>query len=90
MHNHFIHRLHRLNQWIARANTGTPQELANKLKVSESQLYLDLKLMKKLGAPIAYCRRRITYYYTEDGCFTLGFDPPPRKIHSKLTTHNLH
>ena len=79
-----ILRLQNINKYITKANTGTPKELAKKMNISERQLYSDIELMKKLGAPIGYCRRRCSYFYAVEGCFNIGFDdftlPPPNLI----------
>ncbi|MFV0604981.1 MAG: hypothetical protein ACK5NK_03975 [Niabella sp.] len=84
-------RLHCINDYIVKSNTGTPKEFALKLRISERQLYMDLEIMKKLGAPIAYSRTGNSYFYTREGCFSIGFDDfPPQKIsHKKKITNEL-
>ncbi|GAB3431235.1 hypothetical protein [Niabella aquatica] len=67
-------RIKKINDYICRADTGKPKELAIKLKLSESQLYQYINVMKQLGAPIVYCRKKNTYYYTKPGSFSLGFE----------------
>jgi len=62
-----------LHQLISREKTGTPTELSKKLKVSERQVYNYLDLLKEMGAPIDFCRKRQTYYYKEDGGFNFRF-----------------
>ncbi|MFW5700683.1 MAG: ATP-binding cassette domain-containing protein [Cyclobacteriaceae bacterium] len=59
----YIERLHFL---IKRKATGSPKELARKLSVSESSLYLIINNMKELGAPIAYNETRKSYIYYPD------------------------
>jgi len=51
-----ISRIERKDKKIRLKNTGKPSALAKSLKISESQLYQVLKLMKKLGAPIKFSK----------------------------------
>jgi transcriptional antiterminator len=59
----YINRMKLLDQYIHRQETGTPFELANKLKLSKRSLYHYLQMMKSLGAPISYNKQRLTYTY---------------------------
>ena len=52
-----------LNKLIAQEATGTPEELAARLKLSRRQLYNLIDLMKDWEAPIKYNRSRKTFYY---------------------------
>jgi predicted DNA-binding transcriptional regulator YafY len=63
--NKYINRLKQLDQLIRQKCTGTPKQLAEKLNLSERQIYICLEEMRDLGLPISYCRYRQTYYYTE-------------------------
>lgn len=58
-------------------STGTPKQLAEKLNCSERMIYTYINYLRnELNAPIAYSRKRSTYYYTEQGLMTLqGFRP---------------
>ena len=72
--NQFLRVIDRMNDLIRRSSTGTPCEFAEKLNISESTLYKYLSSLKQeLGAPIAYCRYRRTYYYTKEGNIMVGF-----------------
>lgn len=62
-----IDRLRRMDDLIRRKATGTPNEFAEKLGLSPSQLFLVLKEMKELGTPIQYCTVRKSYYYEVEG-----------------------
>lgn len=53
--------LHRL---IKTHNTGSPQELAEKLRISKRHLYNVLDNLRLLGAKIDYSRSNFTFYYT--------------------------
>ena len=68
-----LNRLSKMDQLIALKNTGTPLELSQKLKISERATRQYLHLLKELGAPIAYSRKKATYFYKEDGCFGFLF-----------------
>lgn len=61
----YIDRLNLLHKLIIQKRTGTPEELANRLRISSSRLYCILDEMKCYDAPIAYSRQLRTYYYTE-------------------------
>ncbi len=75
-----LERLKRMNRLIKEERTGSPQEFASKLGISQSQLYNILEDLKIKGAPINYSRLKGTYYYTEgfemelnySFCFIMG------------------
>lgn len=69
----FFDRFTRIDQLIARKATGTPQELAERLEISESTLYEYFSVMKDLGAPIKYDKIKNTYYYEVNGRFKIKF-----------------
>lgn len=60
----YIDRLNLLHKLIMQKRTGTPEELATRLRISSSRLYCILDEMKCYDAPIAYSRQLRTYYYT--------------------------
>lgn len=66
-------RLSRIDQLIRIKGTGTPNELAGKIGISERSTYEYIKLMKDFGAPVSYSRQRKSYYYKEDGRFMISF-----------------
>jgi hypothetical protein len=53
--------------------TGPPRELAQTLKMSESSLYVLLKLAKKWGAKIIYNHSARTYEYEQPMLLKIGF-----------------
>lgn len=55
----------RLDSLIGRKATGDAGRLAQKLDLSKASVYRYLDTMKDLGAPIAYCKQRKSYYYTD-------------------------
>lgn len=63
----------RIDSLIRIKGTGTPSELADKIGISERSTYEYLRLMKDFGAPVLYSRQRKSYYYKEDGRFTISF-----------------
>ncbi|GAO41958.1 HTH domain-containing protein [Flavihumibacter petaseus] len=73
MAKHVIDRLDRLDNLIRTKSTGTPQDLANKLNISRSTLYEYIGLLKSMGAPISFCRRRNSFYYEVEGKFHFNF-----------------
>ena len=59
-----IPRLNRLHRLIRMCNTGSPDELAQKLHISKRHLYNVLDDLRALGAKIDYSRSDYTFYYT--------------------------
>ena len=77
-------RIKRLDYMIRTKSTGTPAELAAKLGISISQLYLIIKQLKiRYEAPIYYSKVLQSYCYNENVRFTFGFkafgDPLDKK-----------
>ncbi|MGE7777764.1 HTH domain-containing protein [Chitinophaga sp. NPDC101104] len=70
-----IYHLKKISQSIGRTSTGTPKELAQKLNICERQVHRYIQLLKRLGAPIDYCRKRKSYYYKVKGHFSAEFTP---------------
>lgn len=58
-----LERLRKIHQYIKFVSTGTPKEFANKLGISESQLYNVLEDLKIKGFPIIYSRGLKSYLY---------------------------
>lgn len=73
MRKNILERLERIDRLIRIKGTGTPAELAARLKMSERNIYQYLNLMKELGAPIKFDPFRETYYYSEEGQFIICF-----------------
>ena len=65
--------LQSIDQCIRLHSARTPKELAEKVGISERQLYKYLNLMKQSGSPIYYCRKRKMYSYKKPGSFVIGF-----------------
>lgn len=62
-----LHLLDRLNDLILRKGTGNYLSLSARLEVSPRQVYNLLDALKDLGAEIAYCKVRQSYYYVNEG-----------------------
>jgi predicted DNA-binding transcriptional regulator YafY len=60
----YIERINNLHKKIKAKKTGTPSILAAQLHISERCLYSFLDELKIMGAPIAYCKKSESYYYT--------------------------
>ena len=69
----YVERLKRMDDLIRRRATGSAREFSEKMHVSESQLFLELKEMKELGAPIDYCSSTRSYYYVKSCRLVLDF-----------------
>lgn len=61
-----IRMVERLDQLIRLKATGTPSELGVRIALSRRQVYRIIDSMKEIGFPIAYCRNKKTFYYTEE------------------------
>jgi len=60
-----IERLRKVHELIKVHKTGTPEFFAEKLHISERQLYNCLEQLKELDAPIQYNRKTQSYFYSE-------------------------
>ena len=66
-----IFRYNRIHKLIKNRATGSPKILSEKLNICESMLYNDIREMRFKGAPIFYDKNCKTYYYSEDGDFSI-------------------
>lgn len=71
-----IERIKRMHRMINFRRTGSPEQFARKLDVSQSMLYILIKELKALGAPVVYCRYRESYEYLYPVEFKIGFETP--------------
>ena len=68
-----IQRIERLHQLIKLKTTGPPKECAERLEISERQLYNTLELMKELGAPVYFDSALCSYTYEHEVEFSFRF-----------------
>jgi predicted DNA-binding transcriptional regulator YafY len=61
-----IQQIEYLDSLIRKGATGTPQELAQKMHVSERQVYRIIDELRLIGFPIAYSKVRNRYYYADE------------------------
>jgi hypothetical protein len=61
-----IERLQLLHLLIAQKKTGTPEELAKRLGVSRSYLYIMMEDLKMLNLYVSYSRKNKTFYYENE------------------------
>ncbi|MBK8192542.1 MAG: HTH domain-containing protein [Lewinellaceae bacterium] len=57
--------LQRIDHLIRTRATGSPEQLASRLSVSERNVYRLIKELKCQGFPIAYDKQANTYFYSE-------------------------
>ena len=69
----YVERMKRMDDLIRRKATGSAREFSEKMHVSESLLFLELKEMKELGAPIEYCTSSRSYYYANNCRLVIDF-----------------
>jgi predicted DNA-binding transcriptional regulator YafY len=69
----YLERFRRLHMMIGKKATGTPAELAGKLDLSERAVFEYIRIMREMGAPIAFCHYRRSYYYERKVQFDIGF-----------------
>ena len=74
-----LYCLIRLDDLIYHKNTGTPTHLAWKIGISQRSLFEYLRVLRDMGAPIEYSRKRRTYYYRYEGRFLICFVSKSRK-----------
>jgi|HubBroStandDraft_5_1064220.scaffolds.fasta_scaffold844003_1 predicted DNA-binding transcriptional regulator YafY len=74
----YLDRINLLHKLLSQEKTGTPKQLAKKIRISESRLYVILQDLKLDRVPIKYDRKRKTYYYYE-----------PFKMHASFVLENI-
>ncbi len=62
----FINRLKTIDQLINLQATGSPKQLAEKLEITERQVYNYLDNLKELGAEIKFDKHKSSYTYKVD------------------------
>lgn len=60
-----FHRIKRLEQLIRLKATGTPDQLAERLRVSKRTVFNLIENLKQMGKNIKYDAHRKSYYYEE-------------------------
>ena len=60
-----IDRIRKIHFLICTEKTGSPDVFAKTLHLSRRQLYNELEVIKNLDAPIKYCKKKESYYYSE-------------------------
>jgi hypothetical protein len=68
-------QLERLHCLIKQHSTGTPQELSDKLGVTDRTIKNLIAQLRLMDADICYCHKRQTYYYQHPVKFKFGFEP---------------
>jgi hypothetical protein len=69
-----IRRIEHIDFLIRSRSTGRPVELAQKLGISQSQLYQTMRIMKvMMDAPIYFSRQEQCYCYRERARFICTF-----------------
>lgn len=61
-----IERLQYLDRLITKQSTGTPDELAERLGISRSQLYNLINYFNEIGIEVKYSKRLHSFYYKSD------------------------
>lgn len=69
----YINRIRYIDSLIKKRGTGSVEQLATKLNLSKRATLDYLKEMRELGCPIKFCRKRNSYYYTEEGNILISF-----------------
>jgi predicted transcriptional regulator len=63
----FFKTIKSLEKLIRTNQTGSPEELAEKLNISVTLLYYCLQSMKQMNVPLAYNKAERTFYFQEPG-----------------------
>ncbi len=61
-----LERLQQIHSLIDKECSGSPVELALRMRISERLVYNLIEQLKDFNAPICYDRSRKTYYYRDD------------------------
>lgn len=75
-----IQAIERIDQLIRLKATGSPNDLAERIGVSRTTVYEIINCMKLLGADIAYCRNRQSFYYPSAVRLSIGFTQPEENL----------
>lgn len=59
----YVDRINQFHKLLEQRKTGTPAELAKKLRISKSRLFCFIDDLKDMDVPIQYSRKLGTYYY---------------------------
>jgi len=77
----YLTRVETMHQMIQVEKTGPSQEFARRIGVSRSVLMDHIREMREeLKAPIDYCRRRETFYYTKPFTFNIVISENLEKV----------
>jgi hypothetical protein len=80
-----LERLKNFDSHLKREKTGNAASFARKMNMSRSAFYDFLDEVKLLGAEIAYCAARKTYYYEKPWNFIIG-NPSQEKTYGGYST----
>ncbi|MCG8579937.1 MAG: HTH domain-containing protein [Bacteroidales bacterium] len=69
-----LERLQLIYDIIEKGFTGSPDELASKLRISRRTLYENIEVIKEYGIEIDYCRTRKTFRILNDKSFKIVFE----------------
>jgi hypothetical protein len=69
----YIQRIQHIDDLIRRRATGRPENFAEKVGLRRSALMNYLRELRKLGAPISYCKQRESYFYQEEKQLFIGY-----------------
>lgn len=61
-----LKRLRKIHELIIGQNTGSPDNLAESISVSRSELYYILRGLKRMGTQICYDRRKRSFCYVNN------------------------
>jgi hypothetical protein len=61
-----LERLKKAHKLIQQNNTGTPIEFANKLHISEREMFRTINFLKEMDAQVIFNRKSNTYFYTNN------------------------
>ena len=83
-----IQTIERIDQLIRLRATGTPSELASRLKISRSTVYEIIDCMKQMGAEISYCKRNGCFFYEQEKTLAIGFVKRSKLRGGNASTYN--
>lgn len=68
-----VERLQRLHNLIQMECTGSPSQIADRLRISERTVYYLIEQLRDYEARIGYDRGRKTYFYKDDFVLEVNF-----------------
>ncbi len=69
----YLEKIYILNKLVSQVNTGSPNELAERLQISRTTLYEIINELKSRDVCISYSRSRRSFFFSTSTTFEIEF-----------------